>query len=168
MRNKKKLLLMILIGTMIGGCASTTLQTWSNPYAKGDTLKDILELRGHPFDVNRGTNSTKLTFYRGFSKGNGWLLVPYVNMIAAGATVWITKEEIMVDAEGNYLSAVGETKKDFDQILVGAAKEIALSSNDYDLESTRTKLWMDEEGLEFDEEKWTVVRRYRRWWSTMK
>ena len=45
MENKKKLSFVLFVGAMICGCATTTLETWTNPYANGDTLKDILALK---------------------------------------------------------------------------------------------------------------------------
>ena len=151
----------------VAGCASKGVQAWSDPYTKKNTIDEILELRGQPFDVVREGDLTRLEFYAGFTKSNGWTWVPYVNMVAAGLTTWITKETVTVDSNGYYVSANGEVRKDFDQMFVGLGKELAATSKDFEEEKERVKKWYESMDLEFAEEYWTGVRGWRRTWDGM-
>lgn len=152
---------------LVAGCASQSVQIWTNPYTVKNSVDEIIELRGQPFDVVQDTEETTLHFYAGFSKGNGWVWVPYVNMVAAGMTTWITSEIVVVDANGYYKSAQGQVKKNFDQMFVGLGKELSSMSKDFEPERQRVRDWYAARGLEFNEQFWEGQRAFRRTWEGM-
>lgn len=158
-----------LMVVLLASCASQQVQdTWSNPYVASTQVEEIIELRGQPFDAILEENgNTILTFYGGRSKDNGWVWVPYVNMVTAGITTWITREQVTVSSDGYYLEAEGETKKMFQQMLVGLVQEANNLSDDYPDEMERAKDYMETLGLEFSENVWKGSRSYRRTWDDM-
>ena len=167
MKNKKFFILLFLV--MLSSCVSQSVNDiWTNPYVPATTIEEIVDLRGQPFDVT-STNEghTELTFYSGFSKSNGWQWVPYVNMIAAGITVWIVEEVVIVGADGKYLSAEGSVNKEFNQMFVGLAKEISVLSDDYQEEAARVELFMTSQGRSFDKKNWEYARQFKRTLSNM-
>lgn len=169
MSSVKKIVFVSVLVAALSSCASTEVaNTWSNPYVDSTSVEEIIELRGQPFDaVTDDNGDTTLTFYGGGVKGNGWVWVPYVNMVAAGNTYWVTKEQVTVSSKGGYKAASGETRKLFQQMFVGAVQELDALSDDFPDEMRRSRAYMERRGLSFDERQWEANKGYRRKWDAM-
>ena len=156
-----KRIIVILFIFLLSSCSSVDINkrlTGLDNLQEGTTLKTFVTTYGPPFSIETTDNGIIVTHYQQAVKSNaGVVLIPVVNMVAAGNTYAIQRNLLQFDDQDKFVAITDS------QQVKGYANMWQMMSNEgltskggprSETDYRSTGVYLAEKGIFYDQERW--------------